>query len=249
METKVVGYIRVSTARQVSEGVSMDAQESRIRAWAEANGAGGVAIFQDAGMSGRRARNRPGLAAALASVDQGSVLVVYSLSRLARSLPDLFAISEALKRRGADLVSLTEKIDTTGAAGKFLFNILGALAEFESAQIGERVKAVWGYKRGRGEKTGGSVPFGYCVRGKRLVPKAAEFAAVQSVLAQRKRGYTLRGIAARLEADGIRRKAGGSKWNAQAVNRILGAAVLRSKSCTACTQALRGKHEKQKYAA
>jgi len=67
----------------------MAAQLERIRAYCLANGLELVAIHEDAGLSGKRADNRPGLQAALADVcNRGGVLVVYSLSRLARSVSD-----------------------------------------------------------------------------------------------------------------------------------------------------------------
>ena len=73
-------------------------------------------IRVDAGISGKRADNRPGLIAALDSACQArGVLVVYSLSRLARSVRDTLDIAERLERAGADLVSLSEQIDTTSA--------------------------------------------------------------------------------------------------------------------------------------
>lgn len=78
----VVGYVRVSTERQASEGVSMEAQEARIRAWAATQGLEVAAVHVDAGLSGGRADNRPGLQAALSDVcKRRGVLVVYSLSR------------------------------------------------------------------------------------------------------------------------------------------------------------------------
>jgi len=230
MITRTIGYIRVSTGRQAAEGVSLDAQEAAIRRWAEANGGGELVTFRDAGISGRKASNRPGLRDALAAVEAGAALVVYSLSRLARSMPDLFKISETLKRRGGDLVSLTERLDTTGASGKFLFNILGALAEFESAQIAERVMGLWEYKRRRGEKCGGAVPFGYNVQGKKLIPKAGEYEAIQKMIRLRRRGASLRRIAGALEKDGIRRPSGDTKWHPQGVKQII-MAEERRHSC------------------
>lgn len=86
----------------------------------------------DAGLSGKRADNRPELQKALDAVTKCSgVLLVYSLSRLARSTKDTLAISDRLEKADADLVSLSERIDTTSAAGKMVFRMLAVLAEFE----------------------------------------------------------------------------------------------------------------------
>ena len=126
--TKAVGYVRVSTEGQATEGVSLEAQKGRIEAWCSANGYTLAAMHVDAGLSGKRADNRPGLQAALADVcKSGGVLVVYSLSRLARSVPDAFRISERLAKRGADLVSLSESIDTTSAMGRAFYGFMAVM--------------------------------------------------------------------------------------------------------------------------
>ena len=111
VSVKAIGYVRVSTQGQAEDGVSLDAQEAKVRAWADLNGAE-VFIFRDEGISGKRADNRPGLVAALDAVGKGDALVCYSMSRLSRSIRDTLNLSEHLQHRGADLVSLSEHIDT-----------------------------------------------------------------------------------------------------------------------------------------
>jgi DNA invertase Pin-like site-specific DNA recombinase len=229
-----VGYIRVSTGRQAREGVSLEAQERDIRAWAIAAHAETVRIFSDKGKSGRGVNNRPGLRAALAAVGRGDALVCYSLSRLARSIVHAGEIAALLKRRGTQLVLLSEAIDTRGATGELIFNIMASFAQFESSMIGERVASAWTVKRSRREKTGGSPPFGYFVRHGRLIPKASEYPAVQDILRRRRRGESLQRIASALERQGVRRKEGGSTWYPVAVARVLRAESMRN----ACSQAL-----------
>ena len=114
---KAVGYVRVSTEQQAGEGVSLEAQKAKIEMWCKANDCELIEVFVDAGISGKSMDKRPGLQRALVSSGKGMALVVYSLSRLARSTKDTLAISERLDKQGADLVSLSERIDTTGAAG------------------------------------------------------------------------------------------------------------------------------------
>jgi site-specific DNA recombinase len=229
-----IGYLRVSTPGQVEDGVSLDAQEAKVRAWAIAAGAESVKMFRDEGISGKRADNRPGFQAALEAVRRGDALIAYSLSRVSRSTRDTLDIAEALQRKGADLVSLTEKIDTTSASGKMVFRLLAVLAEFERDQISDRTKSALHYKRMRNEKTGGDVPFGYTVRHGRLIPKASEYPAVQDILRRRRRGESLQRIASALERQGVRRKEGGSTWYPVAVARVLRAESMRN----ACSQAL-----------
>lgn len=218
---QAVGYIRVSTAGQVEDGVSLDAQEAKIRAWADLNGAEAVVIFRDEGISGKRADNRPGLQAALDAVGKGDALVVYSLSRLSRSTKDTLALSEALQKRDADLVSLSEKIDTTSAAGKMVFRLLAVLAEFERDQISDRTRFALAHKRTKGEKTGGDVPFGYRARAGKLIPDAEEQKAVGMIRDLRAAGTSLRGICRQLEAAGVARKNGSMSWHPQIVADIL----------------------------
>ena len=144
-----IGYIRVSTTGQAEDGVSLEMQETKLCAWAELNGYEMLVVHQDAGLSGSRASNRPALQKAITDACAQSIpLVVYSLSRLARSTSDALSISEKLSAAGADLVSLSEKIDTTSAAGKMVFRMMAVLAEFERDQIAlphliERLFYLW----------------------------------------------------------------------------------------------------------
>lgn len=217
---KAIGYIRVSTQGQAEDGVSMEAQEAKVRAWAELNSADQVVIFKDEGLSGKRSDNRPGLTAALDAADRGDALVVYSLSRLSRSTKDTLALSDLLRRREVDLVSLSEKIDTTTAAGKMVFRLLAVLSEFERDQISDRTRAALQYKRANGQKTGGDVPFGYRARSGRLIENEKEQEAVRKILALRRKGKSLRDICQALEAAGHRRKSGSTQWAPTAVLRI-----------------------------
>ena len=86
-------YCRVSTELQVSEGVSLEAQQAKAKAWCMANDYTVAEIYIDAGLSGKRADNRPELQRALMDCKKGEALVVYSLSRLARSTVDTISIS------------------------------------------------------------------------------------------------------------------------------------------------------------
>jgi site-specific DNA recombinase len=218
---KVIGYIRVSTGGQVEDGVSLDAQEAKVRAWADLNGADEVVIFRDEGLSGKRYDNRPGLVEGLNIADKGDALVVYSLSRLSRSTRDTLEIADALAKKDADLVSLSEKIDTTTAAGKMVFRMLAVLAEFERDQVADRTRFALAYKRENGEKTGGDVPFGYRVRKGKLYPHAAEQKIVKRIRELDAAGESLRGICRQLEAEGLRPRAGSGSWHPQAIQRII----------------------------
>ncbi len=146
-----IDYVRVSTAGQAADGVSLEAQRARITAAAAAAGLELVAIHADEGLSGKRADNRPGLVAALeAACRAKAVLVVYSLSRMSRSVTDTLAIVGRLDKAGAGFVSLTESIDTTTAAGRMMVTMLAAFAAFERELTAERTATALHHKRSRG---------------------------------------------------------------------------------------------------
>lgn len=216
-------YIRVSTEVQAADGVSLDAQRARVRGWCGANGYQLADVFVDAGLSGKRADTRPGLQAALAAVckAKGAALVVYSLSRLARSTRDTLSIAERLDASGADLVSLSEKIDTTSACGKMVFRLLAVLAEFERDLVSERTTMALAHKRSKSEKTGGAVPFGYqlAADGVHLIADPHEQSIIGVIGEMRRAGWTYRTIAAELERRGLSPK-NGNRWHPKVIRDI-----------------------------
>ncbi len=104
-------------------------------------------------MSGKSA-DRPELGHCLKALRSGDTLVVWRLDRLGRSLPDLVGIVSSLEREGVAFESITERIETTSAAGKLIFHVFAALAEFERNLIRERTRAGLAAGRARGRKGG-----------------------------------------------------------------------------------------------
>ena len=137
-----IGYARILTDEQ-----SLAFQRDALTA------AGCSEVFEDSGLS-RVATRRPGLEAALARLENGDVLVVWRLGLLGRSLPHLIETVQQLGARGADFTSLSEKIDTTTASGTLVFQLMGALAEFERSLIVERVNAGIASAKKRGKHIG-----------------------------------------------------------------------------------------------
>ncbi len=142
-KTILIGYQRVSTDDQhlhlqrdalIKVGVDPDR------------------IYEDK-LSGAKT-NRPGLEHAIRAARKGDVLVVWRLDRLARSLKDLIHLAERLEEKGVGLRSLQEQIDTTSAAGRLFFHMMGALAEFERNLIRERTRAGLAAAKRRGKKPG-----------------------------------------------------------------------------------------------
>ena len=216
---KAIGYIRVSTTEQASEGVSLEAQRAKIAAWAVANDYELVAIHEDAGITGTSMEKRAGLQAAIAATGKGMALVAYSISRLARSTADMLEIAAGLEKKGADLVSLTEKIDTTTAAGRMVFRMLAVLSEFERDIISERTTTALAHKKAQG-KVYAALPLGYANEAGKLVPIDEELLVVAEIRDMRGQGKTLRDIADDLNQRGIVVNRGG-KYHASTIKAVL----------------------------
>lgn len=136
-----IGYARVSTADQ-----TLDLQRDAL------NKAGCDTVIEDEA-SGASA-HRPGLEKVREKLRNGDTLVVWRLDRLGRSLKDLIGWISYLDRKGVDLTSLHEAIDTRTSTGKLTFHIFGALAEFERTLIRDRTEAGLAAARARGRNGG-----------------------------------------------------------------------------------------------
>jgi site-specific DNA recombinase len=138
-----LGHIRVSTGEQAQEGISLEMQAAKIRAYCELNDLALTEIIEDAGISAKNMTGRPGFQKALAAVFSGQAdeLVVYKLDRAFRSTRDALDVAEALNKKAKGLHSITEKLDTTSAIGEFFFTLMASLAQMERKLIGERTAA------------------------------------------------------------------------------------------------------------
>ena len=139
-----IGYARVSTDDQ-----HLDLQRDALMQ------AGCGVIYEEAA-SGKSAA-RPELEQCRKALRAGDTLVVWRLDRLGRSLPDLVHVVNDLEQRGVGFESLTEKIETSSEAGKLIFHVFAALAEFERGLIRERTHAGLAAARARG-RVGGRKP-------------------------------------------------------------------------------------------
>lgn len=140
---RVLGCIRVSASEQAKEGLSLRFQKRKIKSFCELHDLELIRIIEDAGFSGKDT-NRPGLQELLELIPNHDVngVVVYRLDRLKRSTRDLLAmVDETFNQNDADFFSVTEKVDTTTALGKFFLTIIGALAQMERDLISERTTA------------------------------------------------------------------------------------------------------------
>ncbi len=122
---KNIAYVRVSTAEQNEARQTEALQKHDIDKW-----------FIEK-VSGKDT-NRPQLQKMLEYVREGDTVYIHDLSRLARSTKDLLEITEQLQKKGVELVSNKESIDTSTATGKLMLTMIGAIAEFERANLLER---------------------------------------------------------------------------------------------------------------
>lgn len=217
---KAIGYIRVSTDQQADQGVSLEAQEAKIRAYCLLNDLELLDVYVDAGLSGKRADNRPALQQALQAVGKGAALVVYKLDRLARNTVDALTIAEQLDKQGVSLHSMSEKLDTGSAIGRFFFTLMASLAEMERGIISERTAAAHAHKRAKGEATG-HAPFGFTVTEQgRLAPESAEQHTLTVIAELVARGVSQRQIVERLNQQGHKAKRGGI-WTRASLRSVL----------------------------
>ena len=136
-----IGYARVSTDDQ-----NLDLQRDALAA------AGCERVFTDTASGAQAAR--PGLADAIAFARAGDQLIVWRLDRLGRSLSELVRLVAQLEAAKIGFESLTERIDTSSAAGELIFHIFGSIAQFELRLIRERTRAGLSAARARGRQGG-----------------------------------------------------------------------------------------------
>jgi DNA invertase Pin-like site-specific DNA recombinase len=145
-------YLRVSTTGQTVENQRRELEQiAERRRWTV------VAVYEDAGISGAKGRDkRPGFDQMLkdASRRKFDVVMAWAIDRLGRSLIDLLATIEHLEAVGVDLYLDQQNIDTTTPAGKLLFQITGAFAEFERSMIRQRVNAGLARAKADGKRLG-----------------------------------------------------------------------------------------------
>ena len=171
---RVALYVRVSTSDQTCEN-----QKRELRAWARNAGHTIVTVFEDAGISGSKGRDkRPGFDAMLkaASRREFDILAVWSSDRIGRSMPDLLETLQTIRGTGRALYIHTQALDTTTPAGRALYQMLGVFGELEREMIVARVNAGMARAKEHGTKSGKAI-------GRPRVSKAIE-AAVRATLAK-----------------------------------------------------------------
>ncbi|ARK23606.1 recombinase family protein [Sporosarcina sp. P37] len=154
-------YIRVSTEEQAAEGYSISAQRERLKAFCVAQDYADYKFYVDEGISGRNTK-RPQFKKLMGDIKAGhiKVLLVYRLDRLTRSVRDLHNILDKLEKYNCVFRSATEIYDTFTAMGRMFITIVAAIAEWESANLGERVSMGQIEKARQGEWAA-QAPYGF----------------------------------------------------------------------------------------
>ena len=219
-----IGYARVSTDEQAREGVSLEAQAARIRAYAIAKDLDLVDVLVEDGISGKTLE-RPALRELLQRCERGEVghVVVVKLDRLTRRTRDLLALVDDLfLARHIELHSVSESLDTSSPHGKFVLTLFGGLAQMERELIGERTRSALAFKRENGQPTS-HPPLGFRPNGSRshrMGPVPAELETVRRILDLWRAGGSYAGIARELNQEGVASKRGGH-WYASTVRGIV----------------------------
>jgi DNA invertase Pin-like site-specific DNA recombinase len=176
-------------------------------------------------LSGGRADNRPGLQKAIAAAcERKAVLVVYSLSRLARCTKDAIDLAERLSAAGADLAVIQENVNTRSPMGRFIFTLFSALAQLQREQIAERTSSAMLRHQAKGRRMTrlDRCPYGWRPDpsdSARLVEDAEEQVTIGRIREERRHGRGLREIARRLDLAGIDCR--GGRWSHTTIRSML----------------------------
>lgn len=186
-KVKVYTYTRVSTAMQV-DGYSLDAQKSRMKAYAEFNDYEIVGEYEDAGKSGKSIEGRTDFNRMMEDIKTGkddvSFVLVFKLSRFGRNAADVLSTLQTMQDFGVNLVCVEDGIDSSKDAGKLMISVLSAVAEIERDNI--RVQTMEGriQKAREGRWNGGFAPYGYSLIDGRLEVNEEEAVAIRTIFDQ-----------------------------------------------------------------
>jgi len=207
MET-AIGYVRVSTVEQASEGVSLEAQQRAVEAYCAMKGLQLLDVVVDAGVSaGKALATREGgarIVSALAS-RKASHVIAYKLDRLFRDAADCLEQTAQWDKKSVALHLVDmggQAIDTSTAMGRFFLTVIAGAAEMERNLIRERTRAALAHKREKGERISGKAPFGYRFVDGMVVECEREQRAYQLIVEMRRDGWTQQRIANELAARG-----------------------------------------------
>lgn len=169
---RVAIYMRVSTDKQAQEGDSIAAQRDALTKYVKDHGYILTGEYLDDGISGTK-NDRDELQRMLSDVQAGKIdlILTTKMDRLHRSLRNFLNMQDLLDRCHCDWLAIWEPMyDSSTPQGRMIINTMMNLAQFEAEQTGQRIRQVFAYKKSSGEVLSGSVPLGFSIVDKRLVP-------------------------------------------------------------------------------
>jgi DNA invertase Pin-like site-specific DNA recombinase len=175
--TRAALYIRVSTEEQAQHGYSLEAQREALTVYAKKHNMTIAGYYVDDGYSARKKYTaRREFMRMLGDVEAGKIdlILFVKLDRWFRSVKDYYKIQEILEAHNVGWKTTEEHYDTTTTNGRLYINIRLSVAQDESDRTSDRIKFVFKDKLARGEVVSGSVPIGYKIEDKRLVPDEAK---------------------------------------------------------------------------
>jgi site-specific DNA recombinase len=213
-------WVRVSRADEES-GETVANHRERAIFYAKAYGWNVVESYNLPGVSGKTVLDHSEARRMIADVRSGRIkgLLFSRLARLARNTRELLYIADLFKEHGADLISLEEKIDTTSNAGRLLFTLMAALAEWERAEIASRVASAVPGRARAGKPTGGRGPYGYRWKNEKLVPNPDEVPVVRRAYELCLETGRIKTTVKKLNAEGFSARRG--PWTTTTLRRIL----------------------------
>jgi site-specific DNA recombinase len=179
---KVAIYARVSTEEQAREGLSVEAQIDKCKAFCQARDWEIFKIYRDAGFSAG-SLNRPAMELMLRDGQEArfNIILVYKIDRFSRKLRDLIMVLDDLKEKDINFTSVTEQIDTTSAMGEAFFQIIGVFAQLERGLVKERVELAFDRKINLGESLS-RAPLGYIYdSNKKLIPDPSTAGSINDI--------------------------------------------------------------------
>lgn len=211
-------YVRVSTEEQGRSGLSLEHQQRKCHGYAELHDYTVADVVVD--VASAKSLARAGLSSLLARLKAGDVVVVAKLDRLTRSVRDLGTLLELFARRGVSLVSVNEHLDTGSASGRLVLNLMMSVAQWEREATAERTSDALQARKRRGLKATCHAPYGTQADADgRLMPNPAEQQVLARIATLKASGLSQRAIAAALNAEGYRNRAG-LPWKFQGVARV-----------------------------
>jgi site-specific DNA recombinase len=218
---KALGYIRCSTDKQATEGVSLQNQRQRIEEYARFKCIELMEIIEDSGISGGT-NQRDGFMALLDRITTGDVecVILYSLERVSRDLLTGLAFEKYLNEYGVQLHTADgAMVDCSTMDGYSAFVLKMLFAEIERRQIRERTRKALEYKRLNG-KVSGTVPYGLERQGDDVVPQEAEQKVIAQVRKMYSGGMKVSAIQRELTQKKITTRTG-KPWQAVQIQRLL----------------------------